>query len=117
MALDGIKDNPYQYMNPAQMKAMFAAQNGQAGGVNGNPYNAQMMGGVNGVQGGSNPFAVGGVAQPTQAGGASFNGTPLYSELFSSNYGKGLSPQNIIYHASAGTYRGEPNIVRQLGIA
>lgn len=117
MALDGINKNPYQYMNPAQMKSTFAAQCGQAGGVNVNPLNGQMPSGVNTVQGGSNPFAVGGAAQTTQAGGASFQGTQLNSELFSSNYGKGLAPQNYIDSAYAGTYNGKPNMVRQLGIA
>ena len=39
MTLNGInKNNPYQYMPPAQMKAMFGTQGGQAGGVNENPY-------------------------------------------------------------------------------
>ena len=118
MALDGInKNNPYQYMNPAQMNAMFGTQGGQAGGVNANPFNGQAPSGVNGVQGGSNPFAVGGAAQTTTTGGASFQGTQLNSELFHSNYGKGLAPQNYIDSAYAGTYNGKQNMVRQLGIA
>lgn len=115
MGIPNVQFNPF---NSTQKTLNFnPSQNGgqQGGGGNANPINfgafTPSTQGVGGVQGTS------GALGAVKSAGASFQGVSLNSELFQSNYGKGLAPANYAQNVYMGSYNGKENYCNQIGIA
>ena len=129
MGIDRLNPFMQQMQNSSRINA---AQNSQQAGNVQSPKSGEkglMAFGAQGLEGGSNQLqginntqgihGINGVNSSQAVGKAegSQNAPHLNNNLFNSNHGVGLAPQDNITNQYAGMYNGKENYLKQIGIA